>query len=145
MATKLRNPLETAFSGVISAASVGTSNIYKGFSSGDKALPCVICSAKSVEEEPLFSGNYRAVVEISVKGIGALDADAVDPLTAFDTLCSLVYDAIRIDDLATQLMANSVGLTVWSASAGTKVSWDTDEDCFVERYEVEIYCCPRDF
>jgi hypothetical protein len=145
MATTLRGRVETALAGVISAASVGTTNIYKGFQSGDKGEPAVICAVKSAEEEPLRSGNYQVTAEVSVKGNAATDASGTNPLTAYETLAANVRNALWIDDLKTQLQNNATGLTVFGVSAPHKIDFDTEEDCWVERHTVEIYCCAYTF
>jgi hypothetical protein len=139
MATPLRGKVESALVSYLGAASLPTENIFAGMASGDKTAPCVICKAQSAEEDTMGSGNFRVTCRIVAKGLAA------DGLTAFDTLCDAVRSAIGVNDLHAQLAAAVDGFTVWGTSANTKVEWDTDEDCWTESMEVEIYCAATDF
>jgi len=133
MATPLRRLIETAFTSYLSGQVTGTTNIYEGMDTATKASPCIICQATGAEEEPYQSGNFRVSVEITVKAI------AKDGVEQFDSLCDEVRTAIAIDDIHTHLQAAVTGLTVWGTSSEMKMDWDTEEDCWIEKTQIEVY------
>ena len=129
----LRNLVESAWAGYLSASGI-TANIYKGFASGDKASPAVICKAVSAEETHANSGNWDVQVKISSR------ASFDYGLTDFDMLCNGVAALVYATDLNTQLIANQSGLMVWGTAADGRMEWDVDEDCWIENLTVSMVC-----
>jgi phage-related tail fiber protein len=129
----LRNLVESAFVSLLNREQV-QATVYAGISGTDKLCPLVKCQAKSAEEEPPFSGNYRVSVELVINVAATADA------TSFNALCEKVRDVIWTDELSFNLNQCATGLTVQAASAAHKVTWDTDEDVWQETHTVEIYC-----
>lgn len=129
---------------LVTAASVGTSNIYTGANSADKAAPCVICAAVSADaDDPPGSGNKWVTLDVMVKSIFAVDADAVDPVAAADTLAGAVFNAIQTNTLAADLNTHGTDFTVMGVVFEGNAS-EVQEDCSVETMTVRLYCCPSD-
>lgn len=139
---RLRTALEGAFTAYIDAALTtagATATVVDGHSAADKSVPLVVCSVRSIEEDPPFSGNYRATCTIEVK-------EAHN--TTADTLGDAVRNAIWASDLHTQLVSNKpagAALTIWGASAAHRIEYDTSDDVWVETHTVEVICAASNF
>ena len=138
MAKPLRAAVEDALVAYLTAQSVAT-NIYPGFSASDKSAPCVVAEATSGEEEPMQSGNYKVTVRVVVKGLAA------DGIDAFNTICDATRDALQVDGLHDSLNAVATDLTVFGVASSNTISWATEEDCWTETTEVQLYCCTQTF
>ena len=136
MAT-LKALLETSLADYLTAASVGTTNIYKGHSNLDKDAPCVICQVASLEEEPLHSGNYNAECHIIVKSMGA------DGEYLLDSIDEAVRNAIWTDTLAADLQV--AGLTIWGAAASHKTDFGVEDDALTATHIIILHCAPMTF
>lgn len=138
MAT-IRNLIESAFKDWLDGQSL-SATVYKGVSNGTKELPAVICRLADATEEPLQSGNYNCTVEIHIK------SNAADDAGEHETLCAAVRDLVWADDLETQLQdASANALTVFGAAAPHRIEYEQDEDAWVEKHIVDLYCAAREF
>lgn len=127
---------------LITAASVGTANIYTGSNSGDKSAPCVICVAVNAEaDDPPGSGNKWVTMDVHVKSIFAIDADGVDPVADADTLAGAVFNAVQTDTLAADLTTNGTDFTCMGVVFDGNAS-EPQDDCNVETMTLRLYCCP---
>lgn len=136
----LRSLVEKAWVNYLVGRVTGTTNIYPGLEAADKVGPCIICSAKQAEEDPIGSGNWRVTCDVRAKFPSAQGG-----IPGFDALCVEMRDAIEAADLHAQLQAAAVGLTVWGTAAGGRISWEVEDDCWVEAREVELYCAAITF
>lgn len=138
MAT-LRNLVETALSEYLGGQIDGTDNVYPGFATGDKVAPCVICRAVSAEEEHLNSGVYRVTCRIETHAMAA------NGETAFDALCAEVQTALSASNLNVLLQNAATGLTVWGTAMDGRLSWDTQDDAWIEAIEIQLVCAATTF
>lgn len=134
--SSLRAKVESAVVAYLTGESVGAT-CYAGFSASDKAVPCVICSARSAEEDPPFSGNYRLTLVVEVK-------DTLDG-SDLDSVANNVRSALWADDAAAAIVSNGSELMVWGLSAPHRMEWSVEEDCQVETHTIELYCAPKSF
>ena len=128
----LKALIEDSLQAYFTAASVGTSNIYKGHSSTDKDAPCVICQVASLEEDPLQSGNYNAECRIIVKGMG------MDGEHWLDSIDEAVRNALWTDSIAADL--ETTGLTIWGVAAAHKVDFGVEGDALTATHTLLIHC-----
>lgn len=134
----LRNLVEGAIKALLDDADLDAT-VYLGQSGATKETPAVIVRLVSAEEEPLQSGNYNGTVEVSVR------SKAVSDPTDHDALCDAVRDVIWTDDLPGELMAQESGLHVFGHNTPHASECDVEEDCWVEKHTVELYCCAHEF
>jgi hypothetical protein len=132
---------------VITAAGVGTDNIFNGKSSEDKPLPVVICDAKSQREDPPGSGNFWVDLEVQVKttGVDETGAAAGSAKTASDTLNANVLAALEVDDLAALLSAATPHFTVLGFGEEKSQESDQSGDVWVETWKRRAYACGTAF
>jgi len=101
-----------------------------------KAGPIVICEARSAEEDPLGSGNWRVQLAVSIRLVSEPDETA--DLAAMSGLSLAVRNALHVDDLADLISSDT--LTVWGASASPRLEWSTEEDAWAETHALEVCC-----
>jgi hypothetical protein len=140
----LNNELEEAFANLIGGAISLEANVYTGKSSGDKALPCVICAADGDgEEDPKGTGNFWVRMSITMRASAATLADGVDPKPASVQLVSDVHQLVYVDDLPAQLNSQGRTLTVFPQGIifdAPKSGWD-DLGAWVDEISARVYCC----
>ena len=126
----------------LTAANIGTDNIYDEKRSGDKATPNVSCGASEAEEDDDLpgTGNFWVTAEVRVKHIAAVDADGVDPKPTSEALAKAVLNALEVSDLAEQLSAATPDYAVQGLGAG-EISSEIDENCWVDVWRRRLYCC----
>jgi len=130
MAT-LRAQLESALAEHLNGSSIGAT-AYPGLSSGDKVLPCVIAKVRKLTEEPIASGNFNALLEISVEANP--DSDGT-----FDAICAAVEAAVWNDELDDDLEAAEAGLTVHGLASPLEIEFPTDPDIFKAVFTFEVH------
>lgn len=146
MSAALDSKVEQALTAYLAALTVplSTTNIYTGKSSGEKTPPCVeaICEPGG-EEYPIDSGNFWKEATVLVKTSAPVDTDGVDPKTADDNLAAAVEEALRVDDLHTQLSAVMPAFHCYRAffQAG---SFSTEGDVWTTAIPLRLYCCNKD-
>lgn len=129
MAT-LRSSIESALVSHLTAEAVGAT-AYPGLSSGDKALPCVICKVRKLSEEPAFSGNFNALIELEVAAKPSDDD--------FDDICSAVELAVWNGDLPGDLQGYASGVTVFGFASPLDIEYPEDEDVFRAVFSFELH------
>ena len=126
----LRSLVESA---LVTALDAVTTNVYAGFGTDDKALPCVICRAVSAEDAAVSGGRYVVTCQITTK-------DNAGSSSTFDTICESVKAVLDSSTLITSL--NSASLYVYGFAASSSVQWDVDGDAWTETRVVQIECAP---
>lgn len=126
----------------ITAGNVGTTNIQDGKSSAEKEAPLVGCDAANATEDPPGAGNFWVDLEVSVRSIGAVDADGVDPKTAGDTLTLNVLNLLEIDNdsLRIALSSQIASFTVMGFDADKSVEFAADGDTWITTWKRRTYC-----
>lgn len=128
----------------ITAANVGTANIYDGKRSGDKDVPSVGCGAARATEDPPDTGNFWVETEIILKTMARVDADAVDPKTSSEALSTALWTALETDDLAAQLSTAITDFTCIGVGEDKEFEEEEDGDCWKETLKLKLYCCASD-
>jgi hypothetical protein len=133
----IRHLIEHAFKDWLDGQSL-SATVFTGVSASTKSLPAVIVRLADATEEPIYSGNYNCTVEIRIESAAASGE------TAHESLCSTVRNLIWADDLKANL-ETAGALTVFGAASPHKVEYDTEEDAWIERHTVDLYCAARVF
>ena len=145
---------ENAFKSVILAAIQKTSNVrvnvYTGKDTADKQLPCVIVAADGDgEEDPPTTGNFWLTVIISVKALTVSDptlnddGQAADPKGADVDIASIVFDAVRDDNIEGLLNATGEQFTAFPQgcfSDAPKSGQDANQT-WTDELTLRVYCC----
>jgi len=126
----LRSLVESA---LVTALSSVTTNVYAGFGTSDKALPCVICRAVSAEDVVASGGRYIVTCHITTK-------DNAGSSSTFDDISQSVKVLLDSSTLITSLTSSS--LYVYGFAASSSVQWDTDGDAWMETRTIQIECAP---
>lgn len=126
---------------VITAANVGTANIFNRKNSGDKAAPCVLCDASNAREVDNVPGNFMIDLEVTIKTIAAVDSDGTDPKPASDTLTANVIAALEQTDIGDQLAAATTNFTVFGFGDGKSLDEGQSGDCWMTIWKRTVYCC----
>lgn len=133
----LRYKLETAFKAFLDAQSLGAS-VFTGFGSDDKTAPCVVCKLTSAEEDPMTSGNWHCLMDISVR-------DIASSASTHSAVADAVRNAIWTDSIASDLNGQGQAIFVHGLSAPAKIQFDTVEDCWIEIFTIELMVSDTDF
>ncbi len=146
---------EKAIKAWLATRSIGTTNIYTGKRSLDKAAPSVIVYAEKATEYPRNSGHYNVTVHIFVKSDMAgpeNDTQATTQEDAHDTLVAKTFDSMKVYDtvtanyLADQISALVSDFTVYNVgeTGGEDVEAGADEDVWQDKMTLTLYCCNAD-
>ena len=146
--SELLNEVESAFVSLIAGnlpAPIGPpQNVYPGKSSGDKALPWVVCAANGEgEDDPKGSGNFWVNVRIMVKTWSATEAGGPDPKIADVAFVSNVWTILQVTNLDTQLNAQARNLTVFPTAflIGAPTREYDAEGSWMDILTIRLYCC----
>lgn len=120
-------------------------NVYAGTRGEGTEHPCVVVIAGDGEEIPLGVGNTMLPVMVSIQD--SID-DAANPNSKarFDAACTAIVDALRYDDLATQLSAKASGFHCIGVQdrRGPRTEIDDAENLIAEIYEITLYVAEAD-
>lgn len=143
----LTDKLESAFVSVLQSAIPGV-QIVTGKNATVKGVPIIICWADGQgEEDPPFSGNYWLNGAVEIKGHAGPVKNSAAAKVAQQDLHGLVYDALRVTDIAEQLTAGVADFTVFPNAVlfDAPVSGNDDAGVWTDAFPFRVYCCPTDF
>ncbi len=132
---------------LITAADVGTSNIYKGGAAADMETPSVRISASNLQEEPVGTGNFQVDLTVEVwVGLNVKQGEtASDRETAAAVIWDNVLGVLEVDDLAEQMTAADDNLTVFGFMEGKTLDSDQGGDATVMSWKRRAYACAMAF
>lgn len=122
-----------------------TGNIYAGTRGGVVEHPCVVVVASDGEEMPLGSGNTALTVTISVQD--QVD-EAGEPGSGdrFDAAVEAIADALRYDDLDTQLSGKVLNFHCLGVigRGGPNTEYDEQNVLIAEIFTVNLLIAEKD-
>ncbi len=142
MAIDINAKVAEAFIALITAANVGTENIYDIMASAEKEAPCVGCGVQGpVSEDTDTPGNFWVDALVVVKWTAAVDTDGVDPKTDALALDAAVLTALERDDLGTALEAGVSDFTVFGFGDTKEIERAVDGDTWSLTWRRRMFCC----
>ncbi len=126
----------------ITAGNVGTTNIYDGKNSAEKAIPMVGCGAENAKEDPTGTGNFWVDAEVTVRTTAMVDSDGVDPKIASDATVAAVIALFEIDNdsLTATLSSQIASYTVMGFDADKSQEYSVDGDVWIATWKRRFYC-----
>lgn len=130
---------------VVTAASVGTTNLYLMKYPGEKGSPSVNFAVDEAREDPVGSGNFWCRTLVSVHTPAAIDADNEETpeavTAASDLIEANVFAALNVDDLAARMMAAQTNFTVFGFGEEREIDRQVHGDHWETTWRRMIYCC----
>jgi hypothetical protein len=144
MSTHVCYLCEMAVAEYLRGKDLGVGAIYEGIFRRDissdeheiKEYPCVITACQSAQMNPEQSGNWRAMVNVSVYS-NADDTSAV----GHHQLVTAVYDSLLTDTIAKDLSALD-GFTAFLVLPQEQ-GWDIQERSWVSSLSLQIECAGK--
>jgi len=138
-----RSKTEEALVGLIKSEYSG--EVYAGTRGDIKEFPCVVVSCEGGEEMPLNSGNTSVDVTVSVQD--QIDEQGEPNSTSrFNGAVSRVADALRFEDLPSQLDAQATGFSCLGvlSRAGSETVFDEQEAMVAEVFALNLLIAEKD-